>query len=84
MPCTILSFHSISSTLESLMLFFEGSLKFQVFADMEELGVKPDEDTVRRVARAFQMLGQEDKHKLVVQRYQSKWNMSISMVKEQE
>ncbi|XP_019265387.1 PREDICTED: pentatricopeptide repeat-containing protein At4g18975, chloroplastic isoform X2 [Nicotiana attenuata] len=45
----------------------------EVFADMEELGVKPDEDTVRRVARAFQMLGQEDKHKLVLQRYQRKW-----------
>ncbi|PHU26011.1 hypothetical protein BC332_04343 [Capsicum chinense] len=40
----------------------------QVFADMEELGVKPDEDTVRRVARAFQMLGQEDKQKLVLKR----------------
>ncbi|PHT90111.1 Pentatricopeptide repeat-containing protein, chloroplastic [Capsicum annuum] len=45
----------------------------QVFADMEELGVKPDEDTVRRVARAFQMLGQEDKQKLVLKRYQSRW-----------
>ncbi|XP_018627248.1 pentatricopeptide repeat-containing protein At4g18975, chloroplastic isoform X2 [Nicotiana tomentosiformis] len=45
----------------------------EVFADMEELGVKPDEDTVRRVARAFQFLGQEDKRKLVLQRYQSKW-----------
>ncbi|RVW79012.1 hypothetical protein CK203_040191 [Vitis vinifera] len=33
----------------------------EVFADMEELGVKPDEDTVRRVACAFQTLGQEDK-----------------------
>ncbi|PHU26009.1 hypothetical protein BC332_04341 [Capsicum chinense] len=40
----------------------------EVFADMEELGVKPDEDTVRRVARAFQMLGQEDKQKLVLKR----------------
>ena len=36
----------------------------QVFADMEELSVRPDEDTVRRVARAFQELGQEDKSKL--------------------
>ncbi|PHT56151.1 Pentatricopeptide repeat-containing protein, chloroplastic [Capsicum baccatum] len=45
----------------------------EVFADMEELGVKPDEDTVRRVARAFQMLGQEDKQKLVLKRYQSRW-----------
>ncbi|KAH0717760.1 hypothetical protein KY285_013791 [Solanum tuberosum] len=44
-----------------------------VFADMEELGVKPDEDTVRRVARAFQMLGQEDEQKLVLKKYQSRW-----------
>ena len=46
---------------------------FQVFADMEEVGVKPDEDTVRRVARAFDKLGQEDKKKLVLQRYACKW-----------
>ncbi|KAM3361956.1 hypothetical protein P3S68_016810 [Capsicum galapagoense] len=45
----------------------------EIFADMEEFGVKPDEDTVRRVARAFQMLGQEDKQKLVLKRYQSRW-----------
>lgn len=40
---------------------------------MEELGVKPDEDTVRRVARAFQKLGQEDKKNLVLNRYGCKW-----------
>ncbi|XP_057465295.1 pentatricopeptide repeat-containing protein At4g18975, chloroplastic isoform X2 [Actinidia eriantha] len=45
----------------------------QVFADMEELGVKPDEDTVRKVAHAFQKLGQEDKQKLVLKKYLSKW-----------
>ncbi|KAK4383470.1 Pentatricopeptide repeat-containing protein, chloroplastic [Sesamum angolense] len=45
----------------------------EVFADMEELGVKPDQDTVRRVARAFEVLGQEDKHRLVRMKYQSKW-----------
>ncbi|KAL0321927.1 UNVERIFIED_CONTAM: Pentatricopeptide repeat-containing protein, chloroplastic [Sesamum calycinum] len=45
----------------------------EVFADMEELGVKPDQDTVRRVARAFEMLGQEDNHRLVRMKYQSKW-----------
>ncbi|KAL0401336.1 UNVERIFIED_CONTAM: Pentatricopeptide repeat-containing protein, chloroplastic [Sesamum latifolium] len=45
----------------------------EVFADMEELGVKPDEDTVRRVARAFEVLGQEDKQRLVRLKYQSKW-----------
>ncbi|KAL2473717.1 pentatricopeptide repeat-containing protein [Forsythia ovata] len=45
----------------------------EAFADMEELGVKPDEDTIRRVARAFQMIGQEDKQRLVLSKYQSKW-----------
>lgn len=40
---------------------------------MEELGVKPDEDTVKRVARAFQDLGQEEKKKLFLRKYQSKW-----------
>ncbi|KAF6173972.1 hypothetical protein GIB67_039923 [Kingdonia uniflora] len=45
----------------------------EVFADMEELGVKPDEDTFRRVACAFQKLGQEEKQKLVLEKYQSKW-----------
>ncbi|KAK9682324.1 hypothetical protein RND81_10G065100 [Saponaria officinalis] len=28
----------------------------EVFADMEELGIRPDEDTVRRIARAFEKL----------------------------
>ncbi|GFP91240.1 pentatricopeptide repeat-containing protein at4g18975 chloroplastic [Phtheirospermum japonicum] len=45
----------------------------EVFADMEELGVKPDEDTVRRIARAFEVLGQEDKHRLFMMKYKSKW-----------
>lgn len=45
----------------------------EVFADMEELNVKPDQDTVRRVARAFQKLGQEEKQMLVLKRHQSKW-----------
>lgn len=45
----------------------------EVFADMEELGVKPDEDTVKRVARAFERLGQEDKKNLVISRYGCKW-----------
>ncbi|KAH0985469.1 hypothetical protein GBA52_012646 [Prunus armeniaca] len=45
----------------------------EVFADMEELGVKPDEDTVRRVARAFKELGQEENKTLVLRRYQCKW-----------
>ncbi|KAL2980033.1 hypothetical protein AAZX31_13G204900 [Glycine max] len=45
----------------------------EVFADMEELRVKPDEDTVRRVARAFRELGEEEKWKLVIKRYGLKW-----------
>lgn len=45
----------------------------QVFADMEELGVRPDEDTVRRIASAFQRVGQDDKQKLVLKKYRSKW-----------
>ncbi|KAL6991321.1 hypothetical protein U1Q18_009438 [Sarracenia purpurea var. burkii] len=45
----------------------------EVFADMEELGVKPDENTARRIAHAFGKLGQEDKQKLVLNKYQSKW-----------
>ncbi|KAJ4702588.1 Pentatricopeptide repeat-containing protein [Melia azedarach] len=44
-----------------------------VFADMEELGVRPDEDTVRRIARAFRKLDQDDKQKLVLRKYLSKW-----------
>ncbi|XP_073132292.1 pentatricopeptide repeat-containing protein At4g18975, chloroplastic-like isoform X2 [Henckelia pumila] len=45
----------------------------EVFADMEELGVRPDEDTVRRVARAFDALGQKEKQRLVIGKYGSKW-----------
>lgn len=45
----------------------------EVFADMEELGVRPDEDTVRRIASAFQRVGQDDKQKLVLKKYRSKW-----------
>ena len=40
---------------------------------MEELGVKPDEDTVRRIARAFEKLGQADNQKMVLKKYQNKW-----------
>ncbi|KAH6814060.1 Pentatricopeptide repeat superfamily protein [Perilla frutescens var. frutescens] len=32
----------------------------EVFADMEELGVKPDKDTVRRIGRAFEQLSKEE------------------------
>ncbi|CAK8565217.1 unnamed protein product [Lathyrus sativus] len=45
----------------------------EVFADMEELRVKPDEDTVRKVTSALRKLGQEEKRKLVIKRYGLKW-----------
>ncbi|KAI3693167.1 hypothetical protein L6452_32998 [Arctium lappa] len=45
----------------------------EVFADMEELGVKPDEDTVKKVARAFQKVGEKEKQHLVLRKYLSKW-----------
>jgi hypothetical protein len=47
--------------------------KFQVYADMEELGVRPDEDTTRRIGRAFATSGQEDKEKPVLEKYLKKW-----------
>lgn len=45
----------------------------EVFADMEELGVRPDEDTVRRVVRVFHNLGKEEEEKKVFKRYGLKW-----------
>ncbi|KAI3740306.1 hypothetical protein L2E82_30734 [Cichorium intybus] len=45
----------------------------EVFADMEELGVKPDEDTTRKVARAFQIVGEKEKQQLVLKNYLSRW-----------
>ncbi|CAI8596239.1 unnamed protein product [Vicia faba] len=45
----------------------------EVFADMEELRVKPDEDTVRKVTSALRKLGQEEKRKLVIKRHGLKW-----------
>ncbi|KAK1436592.1 hypothetical protein QVD17_02374 [Tagetes erecta] len=45
----------------------------EVFADMEELGVKPDEDTVRKVAQAFKNVGEIEKQKLVLDKYLSEW-----------
>lgn len=51
--------------------FFLG--KSQVFTDMEELGVKPDEDTVKKVARTFCKLGEESKQKLVLRKYLNNW-----------
>uniref|UniRef100_A0A2P2JP73 Pentatricopeptide repeat-containing protein At4g18975ic isoform X3 n=2 Tax=Rhizophora mucronata TaxID=61149 RepID=A0A2P2JP73_RHIMU len=69
---------SISKRLFSRMISLydhhgmEGGI-IEVFADMEELGVRPDEDTVRRVAHAFGKLGQDEKKDLVLQKYLSKW-----------
>ncbi|WOK91642.1 pentatricopeptide repeat-containing protein [Canna indica] len=45
----------------------------EVFADMEELRVAPDEVTVRRVGRAFETLGQNEKRDLLFRKYKSKW-----------
>lgn len=40
---------------------------------MEELGVKPDEDTAKKVARAFQQVGEKEKQQLVLKKYLSEW-----------
>ncbi|PON54634.1 Pentatricopeptide repeat-containing protein [Parasponia andersonii] len=69
---------SISKQLFSRMisLYDHHGMKdkiIEVFADMEELRISPDEDTVRRVAYAFQELGQEEKKKLLLRKYQCKW-----------
>ncbi|KAL6204764.1 hypothetical protein ACLB2K_022031 [Fragaria x ananassa] len=53
----------------------------KVFAYMEELSVRPDEDIVKRVAHAFQELGEEDKSRLVLRRYGCKWKYITSRVK---
>ncbi|KAK1260983.1 Pentatricopeptide repeat-containing protein [Acorus gramineus] len=45
----------------------------EVFADMEELGVKPDDDTVKRIARAFGNLGEAEKRNQVLRKYERKW-----------
>ncbi|KAG7621014.1 Pentatricopeptide repeat [Arabidopsis suecica] len=45
----------------------------EVFADMEELKVSPDEDSARRVARAFRELNQEENRKLILRRYLSEY-----------
>ncbi|MFQ6643800.1 hypothetical protein Gotur_017515 [Gossypium turneri] len=69
---------SISKRLFSRMisLFHHHSMPDKiivVFADIEELCVRPDENTVKKVTRAFQELGEEEKQKLVLRRYMSKW-----------
>lgn len=47
--------------------------QFQIYADMEELGVRPDEDTARRIGKAFVTFGQEEKEKHVLEKYLKKW-----------
>ncbi|KAM0952340.1 putative pentatricopeptide repeat-containing protein [Dioscorea sansibarensis] len=45
----------------------------EVFTDMEELGVRPDDDTVCRVGRAFEILGQSHKKKMLMKKYRKRW-----------
>ncbi|CAI9106136.1 OLC1v1005206C1 [Oldenlandia corymbosa var. corymbosa] len=45
----------------------------EVFADMEQLEVKPDQDTLIRIARAFDELGQTEKKIRVLNKSQGKW-----------
>ncbi|PKA47738.1 Pentatricopeptide repeat-containing protein [Apostasia shenzhenica] len=42
---------------------------FEVFADMEELGVKPDQPGVRMVGKVFQRLGMLDKYEKLHKKY---------------
>jgi hypothetical protein len=35
--------------------------------------VRPDEDTTRRIGRAFKTSGQEDKQQIVLDKYLKKW-----------
>ncbi|KAM0068914.1 putative pentatricopeptide repeat-containing protein [Helianthus debilis subsp. tardiflorus] len=58
-------------TFDTLLLAFD--MDQRVFADMEELGVKPDEDTTRKVARAFKNVGETEKQQLVLNKYLSEW-----------
>ncbi|XP_017235808.1 pentatricopeptide repeat-containing protein At4g18975, chloroplastic isoform X2 [Daucus carota subsp. sativus] len=69
---------SISKRLFSRMIWLydhhnKPDKVIEVFADMEELGVKPDEDTTKKIAHAFQKQGQEDKQKEVLKRYLGRW-----------
>ncbi|MBA0630107.1 hypothetical protein Godav_002235 [Gossypium davidsonii] len=75
MPNKIIEY-SVCEYLYQMKHNYVGSelLEFlKVFADMEELCVRLDENTVKKVVRAFQELGQEDKQKLVLRRYMIKW-----------
>lgn len=45
----------------------------EVFGDMEELGVRPDEDTARRIGRAFVATGQGENEKYVLEKYLKRW-----------
>ncbi|KAL6567333.1 hypothetical protein OROGR_001001 [Orobanche gracilis] len=64
---------SISKRLFSRMisLYDHHNVVIEVFADMEELGMKPDENTVGKIGRAFEVLGQEDKQRLFMLKYKS-------------
>ncbi|KAH9323322.1 hypothetical protein KI387_017961, partial [Taxus chinensis] len=45
----------------------------EIFTDMEELDIKPDEGTSKKVAYALQRMGFEDKHNKVLRKYGPKW-----------
>ncbi|EER97347.1 hypothetical protein BDA96_02G346500 [Sorghum bicolor] len=45
----------------------------EIYTDMEELGVRPDEDTARRIGKAFVAFGQEEEEKHVLEKYLKKW-----------
>ncbi|KAK9099608.1 hypothetical protein Syun_026653 [Stephania yunnanensis] len=47
----------------------------EVFADMEELGVKPDEDTVKKVARCFVILCYQANKKEIDHKYVFSWKL---------
>nr|DAD23168.1 TPA_asm: hypothetical protein HUJ06_024631 [Nelumbo nucifera] len=59
----IFSWHAVGSTLLTLL-----STNKQMFIDMEELRVKPDENTIRKVAHAIKNLG-HDIMKLLIKRH---------------
>ncbi|KAG9456259.1 hypothetical protein H6P81_000767 [Aristolochia fimbriata] len=42
---------------------------FEIFADMEELGVKPDSSIVKMVGDVFQKLGMDDKYEKLIKKY---------------
>ncbi|KAA8533670.1 hypothetical protein F0562_031187 [Nyssa sinensis] len=55
---------------------------FEIFADMEELGIRPSTSIVSMVGDAFQKLGMLDKYKKLRKKYpQKKWEYRYNKVK---